>query len=151
TIGPYEVYTDELFNYKAAFEAYINLRDDQETAKLGFFSQHLQSIEDNLPEEPQYRVKKLGALSPIRLVNEVHPAGDGAHGVMTAAYNLPNDDRVVAEKGSKRIMLKNVQQAKFDQILKPIAARTLSLADQKYLSFEWFFTDILAHELCHGL
>src|SRR3954471_15245249 len=151
TIGPYETYNDELFGYKAAFEAYVNLRDDKETQKLGFFSQHLQEIENNLPEDPKFRNPKLGALSPIRVVNEVFASGDGQHGIMTAAYNLPNDDRVVAEKGSKRVMLKNVQQAKFNKVLLPIAAKVLSPADQKDVSFEWFFTHILAHELTHGL
>src|SRR4051812_37558750 len=151
TIGPYETYNDELFGYKAAFEAYVNLRDDKETEKLGFFSQHLQEIENNLPVDPQSRNPKLGALSPIRVVNEVFAAGDGQHGIMTAAYNLPNDDRVVAEKGSKRVMLKNVQEAKFNKVLIPISKKVLSPADQKDLSFDWFFTHILAHELTHGL
>jgi hypothetical protein len=151
TIGPYETYNDELFGYKAAFEAYVNLRDDKETHKLGFFSQHLQQIENNLPEDPKFRNPKLGALSPIRVVNEVFASGDGQHGIMTAAYNLPNDDRVVAEKGSKRVMLKNVQEAKFNKVLLPIASKVLSPADQKDVSFDWFFTHILAHELTHGL
>jgi hypothetical protein len=151
TIGPYETYNDELFGYKAAFEVYVNLRDDKETEKLGFFSQHLQQIENNLPEDPKFRNPKLGALSPIRVVNEVFAAGDGQHGIMTAAYNLPNDDRVVAEKGSKRVMLKNVQEAKFNNVLLPIASKVLSPADQKDVSFDWFFTHILAHELTHGL
>ena len=151
TIGPYETYNDELFGYKAAFEAYVNLRDDKETEKLGFFSQHLQEIENNLPVDPKFRNPKLGALSPIRVVNEVFAAGDGQHGIMTAAYNLPNDDRVVAEKGSKRVMLKNVQEAKFNKVLVPIASKVLSPADQKDVSFDWFFTHILAHELMHGL
>jgi hypothetical protein len=151
TIGPYETYNDELFGYKAAFEAYVNLRDDKETQKLGFFSQHLQEIENNLPEDPKFRNPKLGALSPIRVVNEVFASGDGQHGIMTAAYNLPNDDRVVTEKGSKRVMLKNVQEAKFNKVLLPIAVKVLSAADQKDVSFDWFFTHILAHELTHGL
>ncbi|HLQ12779.1 MAG TPA: hypothetical protein VK130_05985 [Steroidobacteraceae bacterium] len=151
TIGPYETYTDELFGYKAAFEAFVNIRDDRETAKLGFFSAHLQELEDNLPEDPQYRSPKLGALSPIRVVNQVISAGDGAHGVATAAYNLPNDDRVVQEKGSKRVMLKNVQEAKFRKTLVPIGERVLTAPTRRYLSFDWFFTHILAHELMHGL
>jgi len=151
TIGPYETYNDELFGYKAAFEAYVNLRDDKETARLAFLGQHLQEIEDNLPEDPQYRVAKLGAASPIRVVNEVFAAGDGGHGVQTAAYNLPNDDKVVEQKGSKRVMLKNVQEAKFKSILEPISRVVLSPADQKDLSFELFFTHIVAHELTHGL
>jgi hypothetical protein len=151
TIGPYETYTDEMYGYKAAFEAYVNIRDDRETAKLGFFGAHLQELEDNLPEDPRYRNAKLGALSPIRVVNQVISSGDGAHDVATAAYNLPNDDRVVQEKGSKRVMLKNVQEAKFRKILVPIGDRVLSVPTRKYLSFDWFFTHILAHELMHGL
>ena len=67
TIGPYETYNDELFGYKAAFEAYINVRDDEESARLAFLSQHLQEIEDNLPEDGQYKVAKLGAAAPIRV------------------------------------------------------------------------------------
>jgi hypothetical protein len=151
TFGPYETYNDELFGYKAAFEAYINLRDDKETAKLQFLGQHLQEIEDHLPEDPQYRVAKLGAAAPIRVVNEVFSAGDGAHGVQTAAYNLPNDDKVVQQKGAKRVMLKNIQEAKFSSILKPISTGVLQPAAQKDLSFELFFTHIVAHELTHGL
>ncbi len=91
TIGPYETYNDDIFGYKAAFEAYITLRDDVETAKLKLFADHLQEIENNLPEDPKFRNPKLGALAPIRVVNELLATGDGAHGVRTAAFNLPND------------------------------------------------------------
>jgi Peptidase family M49 len=151
TIGPYETYNDDIFGYKAAFEVYVNLRDDAETAKVKFFADHMQEVENNLPIDPKYRNPKLGASSPIRVVNEVFAAGDGAHGVQTAAYNLPNDDRVVALKGSKRVMLKNVQEAKFHSTLEPIAKRVLSSGSQKDLSFDSFFTHILAHEMSHGI
>ncbi len=151
TFGPYETYNDELFGYKAAFEAYINLRDDKESARLAFLGQHLQEIENNLPEDPKYRVAKLGAAAPIRVVNEVFAAGDGAHGVQTAAYNLPNDDKVVQQKGAKRVMLKNVQEAKFKSTLVPISKVVLPAATQRDLSFDLFFTHIVAHELTHGL
>jgi hypothetical protein len=151
TIGPYETYTDEMFGYKAAFEAYVSLRDDEETAKLSAFTQHLQEIEDNLPIDPKYRNPKLGAAAPIRVVDEIISAGDGARGVRTAAYNLPNDERVVQQKGSKRVMLKNVQEAKFHSVLLPIAMRTLTKSAMIDVSFSSFFTHILAHELMHGL
>jgi hypothetical protein len=151
TIGPYETYNDDIFGYKAGFEAYVNVRDDAETAKLRFFADHLQEVENNLPIDPQYRNPKLGSQAPIRVVNEVFVSGDGAHGVQTAAYNLPNDERVVTLKGSKRVMLKNVQEAKFHSTLEPIAKRVLSPASQKELSFDSFFTHILAHELSHGI
>jgi len=151
TIGPYETYNDELFGYKAAFEAYINIRDEKESAKLSFFGQQLQNLENNLPEDPQYRNARLGALAPIRVVNEVFSAGDGNHGVQTAAYNLPNDEKVVQQKGAKRVMLKNIQEAKFNATLVPISRIVLPAAAQKDLSFDLFFTHIVAHEITHGL
>ena len=151
TIGPYETYNDELLGYKTAFEAYITIRDDKETARLKTFARRLQEVENNLPIDPRYRNPKLGAAAPIRVVDEVLAAGDGAHGVRTAAFNLPNDERVVHEKGSKRVMLKNVQEAKFRSILVPIAGRVLPKAALTDLSFDYFFTHILAHELSHGI
>ena len=151
TIGPYEVYEDEWFNFKAAFEAFITVRDDAESRRLQAFSQHLQELENALPIDPKYRNPKLGALAPIRVVNVVFTAGDGNRGVQTAAFNLPNDERVVREKGTKRVMLKNVQDAKFNRVLVPISKVALRAADQKDVSFDAFFTHILMHELMHGL
>ena len=151
TIGPYETYNDELFGYKAAFEAYVNIRDDKETRKLDFFSKHMQELENNLPLEKRYRNPKVGALAPMVVVNQVYGAGDGNMGVQTAAYNLPNDERIISERGSKRVMLKNVQEAKFKSTLTPISALVLSKEAQKDVDFDSFFTHILAHEITHGL
>jgi hypothetical protein len=150
-IGPYEVYEDEWFNYKAAFEAFITLRNDAETQKLTRFANELQDIENHLPIDPNYRNPKLGSLAPIRVVDVVFTAGDANHGVQTAAFNLPNDERVIREKGSKRVLLKNVQEAKFDKVLAPLSKIALAAADGKDISFEAFFTHILMHELMHGL
>ena len=151
TIGPYEVYEDEWFNYKAAFEAFITVRDGAESAKLAKFSAELQDIENHLPIPGALRNPSLGAMAPIRVVNVVLAAGDGNRGVQTAAFNLPNDERVVREKGSKRVMLKNMQDAKFQQVLLPIAKVVLAPSDQAHISFNAFFTHILMHELMHGL
>jgi hypothetical protein len=151
TIGPYETYEDEWFGFKAAFEAFVAVRDDAETKKLARFSSQLQGLEDALPVDPKYRNPKLGALAPIRVVNVVFSAGDGNRGVQTAAFNLPNDERVVNKMGSKRVMLKNSQEAKFQKVLVPISAVALPPADRANVSFEAFFTHILMHELMHGL
>jgi hypothetical protein len=151
TIGPYETYNDELFGYKAAFEAYVNIRDEKETRKLDFFAKHMQELEDNLPLDAQYRNPKVGAVAPMVVVNQVYGAGDGNMGVQTAAYNLPNDERIISQRGSKRVMLKNVQEEKFKATLTPIAKLVLRPADQKDLDFNSFFTHILAHEITHGL
>jgi len=151
TLGPYEVYEDEWFNAKAAYEAFIGLRDEAETQKLARFSSSLQELENHLPMEPGLRNPKIGAAAPIRVVNQIFAGGDARHGVTTAAYNLPNDERVTREKGTKRVMLKNVQEAKFGKVLLPIAAVVLDKAGQSQVSFDAFFTHILMHELLHGL
>jgi hypothetical protein len=151
TIGPYETYEDELFGYKAAYEVFVTLRDDAESAKLTKFGGYLQELENNLPIDPKYRNPKLGASSPIRVVDVVFAGGDGNRGVQTAAYNLPNDERVIKEKGSKKVMLKNHQEAKFKQVLVPISKMLSDPAQQGDISFDAFFTHILAHELLHGI
>ncbi|HET8725254.1 MAG TPA: hypothetical protein VFM53_13745 [Anaeromyxobacteraceae bacterium] len=151
TFGPYETYADGWFNAKAAFEAFVAVRDDAETAKVARLSAELQDIEDHLPMDPAWRNPKLGALSPIRVVNQLLAAGDGRRGVTTAAFNLPNDERILLEKGAKRVMLRNVQQAKFEKVLLPISKVAVDEADRRRVGFDAFFTHILMHELVHGL
>src|SRR5687768_13422253 len=130
TIGPYEVYEDEWFNFKAAFEAFITLKDQAESAKLLRFGKELQDLEDHLPIDPALRNPKLGELAPLAVVNVVFTSGDANRGVQTAAFNLPNDERVVKEKGTKRVMLKNVQEAKFNKVLLPISKVALPAAER---------------------
>jgi hypothetical protein len=151
TIGPYETYEDEWFGDKAAFEAFIAVRDEAESQKLQKFAAELQDIENHLPIDAKLRNPKLGALAPITVVNELFCSGDANHGVQTAAYNLPNDERIAKELGTKRVMLKNVQEAKFKAMMLPIAKLALAPADQKNVAFDTFFTHILMHELMHGL
>jgi hypothetical protein len=151
TFGPYETYADGWFNAKAAFEAFVAVRDDAETRKVARLSAELQDIEDHLPMDPAWRNPRLGALAPIRVVNQVFAAGDARRGVTTAAFNLPNDERILREKGAKRVMLKNVQDAKFQKVLRPISQVALTAADGKRVTFDAFFTHILMHEMVHGL
>ena len=151
TIGPYETYEDGLFNYKAAFEAFVTIHDDAASAKFAKFSSYLQELEDHLPIAPEYRNPKLGGLAPIRVVDEVFCSGDANRGVQTAAFNLPNDERVIREKGCKRVLLRNVQAAKCQNILQPIAAQVLAPDNSARVGFEPFFNLILMHELAHGL
>ena len=151
TIGPYEVYEDGWFSAKAAFEAYVSVRDDAETAKLTKLAGTLQEIENNLPIDAKLRNPKLGAAAPIRVVNQLFSAGDANKAVQAAAFNLPNDERIIKQVGSKRTLIKNVQRAKFDRVLTPISRIALSPADRPAVSFDAFFTHILMHELMHGL
>ena len=151
TIGPYEVYEDEFFNYKAAFESFITIQDEEESAKIQKFSGQLQDIENRLPIDPKYRNPKIAGMAPLVVVDEIFAAGDANRGVQTAAYNLPNDERVLKEKGAKRVMLKNVQDAKFAKTLLPISKVVLGNDDQAALAFDAFFSQIVVHELMHGL
>ena len=151
TIGPYEVYEDDWFNYKASFEAFVTIRDDTETTRLSHFGAELQNLEDNLPIDPSYRNPRLGGLAPIRVVDLIFTAGSANAGYQAAAFNLPNDVRVTRNHGAKRVMLRNVQEAKFRKILKPISDIVLSPSEHTDVSFDALFHYILMHELMHGL
>ena len=115
-----------MVQYKAAFEAFITVRDEAESEKLQRSRRAAGDRERSCRSIPTSRNPKLGALAPIRVVNVVFTAGDGNRGVQTAAFNLPNDERVIKEKGTKRVMLKNMQDAKFNMVLMPIAKVALA-------------------------
>ncbi len=151
TIGPYETYEDGLFGYKAAFEAFVTVASAEESARLARFKALLPWLERNLPIPEEHKNLDRGSESPIRVVDVLFVGGDSKAGVQTLAFNLPNDERVREEKGSKKVLLRNVLRAKFDQILVPIAERVLSPADAERVSFEAYMAEVLHHELSHGL
>src|SRR2546423_12064887 len=137
-IGPYEVYEDNLFNYKAAFETFVTVVDKPESAKLAAYAHALPEMERNLPEPEQYKNPNRGSESPIKVVQEIYTAGDARRGVQTAAFNLPNDEVVREKKGSKKVLLKNVINAKYKQSGEPIAQRVLDRGQLDLLNFEAF-------------
>ncbi|MFC1569747.1 peptidase [bacterium] len=147
-IGPYEVYEDNLFGYKAAFESFICVVDQIESKKLENIAHYLTRLEEALPIEETY---ERGAASPVKVVNLLYSAGDTKAGIQTSAFNLPNDERVRNEKGSKKVMLKNVMKAKFDKCWIPIVNEALSSKDLNRVSFDAYFTHVVMHEVSHGL
>lgn len=151
TIGPYEVYEDNLFNYKAAFEAFVCVRDPAESTKLDGLKAYVVKMEKNLPIEDRYKNLDRGLESPISVVDLIFSAGDTKAGVQTLAFNLPNDERVQAAKGSKKVMLRNICHAKFDKILMPIAERLIAKEQLPRVTFDAYFNHILLHEFSHGL
>ncbi|KAJ8617286.1 hypothetical protein MRB53_013472 [Persea americana] len=149
TIGPYETYEDALFGYKATFEAFIGIRDDMATSQVKLFGDHLQVLEKNLPLDDMYKSKDVVA-APIRVIRLVYNAGD-VKGPQTVAFNLPNDERIVSERGTSMVMLKNVSEAKFKHILQPIADVCIKEEEKKHVDFDSFFTHTICHECCHGI
>lgn len=150
-IGPYETYTDGLFGYKTAFEAFVTIKDPKASAKLDRFKKYLRAMEANLPVPEHYKNFKRGFASPIAVADQIQGGGDNVPGVQTIAFNLPNDERVREAKGAKKVLLNNVMGAKFERILKPMAAHILvpkqaALLDQKYFGYETLF-----HEMSHSL
>jgi hypothetical protein len=150
-IGPYEVYEDAMFNWKAAFQSFINVVDRPETEKLTVYASHLPAMEQNLPMPDEHKNPNRGTESPIRVVQEIFTAGDARRGVQTAAFNLPNDEVVREQKGSKKVLLKNVMDAKFRLSGQPIAMRVLDPAQRSLLNFDAYFNFVLFHELSHGV
>ena len=150
-IGPYEVYEDGMFNYKASFESFLTIKDPVESIKLDVFKQYLRDMEIHLPIPDQYKNFERGSESPLAVVNEIFTAGDTKAGVQTLAFNLPNDERVRKAKGSKKVMLKNVSHAKYDRLLIPIAEIVLDPEQMEYITFDAFFSHTLMHEMSHGI
>ncbi len=151
TIGPYEVYEDGLFGYKAAFESFVTVDLPEESTALARYKEELPFLERNLPIPDEHKNFDRGTESPIRVVDEVYTAGDARAGVQTLAFNLPNDERVREAKGSKKVLLRNVMRAKYDKILTPIAERVLAAEELPELAFDAYFNFVLHHELSHGL
>lgn len=151
TIGPYEVYEDRLFGYKAGFESFVTINDPEESRKLEELVKYLPEFEMNLPIPDEFKNTERGMMSPIRVAIEIYTAGDTKAGVQTTAFNLPNDERVREARGSKKVMLKNVGQAKFSKSLVPISKVILDEDQQKFVNFNAYFNEILQHELAHGI
>ena len=150
-IGPYEVYEDRLFGYKAAFEAFVTLRDPEDSKELARIKSLIPEMEAFLPIPDEHKNPNRGSESPISVVDVLYTGGDTRAGVQTLAFNLPNDEVVREKKGSKKVMLKNVAHAKYDKILIPIAKRLLREDQLDKVSFDAFFNHTLVHETAHGL
>lgn len=151
TIGPYETYEDRLFGYKAAFESFVTVQDPNASGRLAGYKNELPGMERNLPIPDEHKNLNRGTESPIRVVDVVYTAGDTRAAVQTVAYNLPNDERVREAKGSKKVLLRNVMDAKLEAILKPIAERVIAPGQRPNVTAEAFFNEVLFHELSHGL
>lgn len=149
--GPYETYEDGLFGYKAAFESFLCVVNPADSRALDLYKSELPWLERNLPIPDEHKNLERGSESPIRVADEVYTAGDTRSGVQTIAFNLPNDERVREAKGSKKVMLKNVLQAKYDAILVPIAETIMTPENAKKVDFQAYFDFVLHHELSHGL
>ena len=150
-IGPYETYTDELYGQKAAYEAFVTVKDPQESAKLAGFKSYLHDMEANLPVEDRYKNFKRGGASPIAVADQVRGGGDNLHGPQTIAFNLPNDERVREAKGAKKVILANVLGAKYEKILQPIAGRALVAEQVPLVASKYMVYETLFHELSHSL
>jgi hypothetical protein len=150
-IGPYEVYTDELYGAKTAFEAFVTLRNPEASAALDKYKRYLRDMEANLPVAEAYKNFQRGFESPIAVVDQVHGGGDNVPGVQTVAFNLPNDERVREAKGAKKVILSNVLRAKYERILKPMAALVLVPGQAGLVTDKYMENETLFHELSHSL
>lgn len=150
TIGPYETYEDQMLGLKAAYESYVTVTDAQASAHLERFKSRLGEMEQNLPIDARFKAQR-GSDSPIRVADVVYTSGQARTSVQSIAYNLPNDERVRAEKGAKKVLLRNLIHAKFEHIAHPIGERVLAKEQRDALSGDAFFHEVLFHELSHSL
>jgi hypothetical protein len=151
-IGPFEVYEDNLMGLKASYESFVYINDRQEMEKIKGYLGYLEEMQQNLPVEPEYKDQKVSGLaSPLNVVFEVFVAGSARAGVQTSAFVLPNDEKVREEKGTKKVFLKNVMEAKFNKSLIPISERVLTPEDARLVTFFAYFNEVILHEISHAL
>lgn len=150
-IGPIENYEDALYNYKAAYESFILIKDNEWSQKLAHFAKLLPSLQESLPVDAKYKKEVPGADSDLGVYDAVFYAGDCNSGSKTIAINLPNDPKVHVEKGSRKLQLKNAMKYKFDKILLPISNVLIDESQRKYIKFDAFFENVMFHEVSHGL
>ncbi len=150
-IGPIENYEDQLYNYKTAYEAYVLVKDREWSARLARYVNYLTELQESLPVPPEYKAEEPGTDAQLNAYDAVYYAGDCNAGSKTIAVNLPNDETLQKEKGTRRSQLKNAMQAKFELILEPIADVLIDPAQRKHITFEAFFANTMFHEVAHGL
>ncbi len=150
-VGPIENYEDQLFGYKTAHESFILIKDKQWSEKLVKFAALLPGLQKDLPVEPHYKDETPGMDSDMNVYDAIYYAGDCNAGSKTIAINLPNDEKVQQEKGSRKLQLKNSMQAKFDKILVPISDLLIAEDQRKHVKFDAFFENTMFHEVAHGL
>ncbi len=150
-VGPIENYTDGLFGYKAAHEAFILIKDVKWSDKLAKYAQFLPNLQKELPVSEAYKSEVPGSDAQLNAYDVIYYAGDCNMASKTIAINLPNDERVQLEKGTRKLQLKNAMQAKFDKILVPISDELISADQRKHITFDAFFSNTMFHEVAHGM
>ena len=150
-IGAIETYEDRLFGYKAAYESYVLIKDQEWSERLARFSKFLPELQESLPVPEELKAERPGTDSDINAYDVVYYAGHSNAGSKTIAINLPNDEQVQLQKGTRRLQLKNAMQAKFDKILEPVADVLINDSQRQHVSFDSFFENTMFHEVAHGL
>ncbi|PKF56367.1 Zn-dependent hydrolase [Alteromonadales bacterium alter-6D02] len=150
-IGPIETYEDQLVGYRSAFEAYVLVKDQAWSERLAKFASFLPALQKGLPVDNKFKQETPGTDADLNAYDVIYYAGHSNAGGKTIAINLPNDEQVQLEKGTRRLQLKNAMQAKFDHILAPIATVLIAPEQQKHVTFDAFFANTMFHEVAHGL
>jgi hypothetical protein len=150
-IGPIETYEDRLFGYKAAYEAYVLVKDMEWSGRLARYAAMLPDLQRGLPVPAAYKAEEAGSDSDLNAYDVVYYAGDCNAGSKTIAINLPNDEEVQLAKGTRRLQLKNAMRAKYEKILVPIADELIAADQRRHVTFDAFFADTMFHEVAHGL
>jgi hypothetical protein len=149
--GPIEIYEDQLFGYRAAFESYVLLKDLAWSERLSKYASFLPELQEGLPVEAKYKAQMPGADADLNAYDVIYYAGHSNAGSKTIAINLPNDEEVQLKKGTRRLQLKNAMQAKFDNIMLPISEQLIVPEQRQHITFTAFFANTMFHEVAHGL
>ncbi len=150
-IGPIETYEDQLLGAKASHEALVLIKDQEWSARLARYAALLPSLQETLPVPDEYKAEEPGTDAELNAYDLVFAAGSANEASKSIAVNLPNDEQVQLEKGTRRLQIKNAMRAKFDAILAPIAEELIAPEQRAHVTFDAFFANTMFHEVAHGL
>lgn len=150
-IGPIENYTDARYGIKASHEAFILIKDQEWTKQLARYASFVPELQKQLPVPAEYKKEKPGSDVDLAAYDVVYYAGDCNANSKTIAINLPNDERVQLQRGTRKLQLKNAMQAKFEKILYPISEVLMTPESMEHIKFDAFFANVMFHETAHGM
>jgi hypothetical protein len=149
--APYETYLDEFLGVKTSYGASILIRNEEESQKLAVYQKYVPDIQDALPLPPADRPSKRGHLTPMEVMDAPYRAGDLRYGYQAVADNLPNDARIHAEKGTKKIFFKNFMDARVEYVIVPVAKKMMAPDQAADVTEDGYMAGTLLHEISHGL
>ena len=150
-IGPIEDIEDRLYYTKTAYQSMVLIKDKQSSKDLEKYSLLAPYLQQNLPVDAKYKTEISGKLSDIMVYDVVYCSGNWNAGGKRISITLPFDGQVQVKVGSRKLQFKNVIEAKFEKILRPISELLIDDEQLKHVKAKAFFENTMFYEIGSAL